>query len=123
VRGLRADFRADFSLGCELDCTEGVDGTDRGAQSGLGVVYDVGESVDFGVAGRRVDDPDDEGEDDTGCPGRSGGSRYGEREEESTEVREGCVIRSIVSRRDGRSCASSMGKSPNLLWRRFTLDC
>lgn len=66
VRGLRADFKADFSLGCELDCTEGVDGTDRGAQSGLGVEYDVGESVDCGVAGRRVDDPDEEGEDDTG---------------------------------------------------------
>jgi len=66
VRGLRADFRADFSLGCELDCTEGVDGTDREAHSGFGVEYDVGESVDCGVAGRRVDEPDEEGEDDTG---------------------------------------------------------
>lgn len=63
VRGLRADFSADFNFGCEFDCTEGVDGTDRGAQSGLGFVYEVEERVDCGVAGRRREEPDAEGED------------------------------------------------------------
>jgi hypothetical protein len=63
VRGLRADFRTDFNLGGGCECSEGVDGTDRGSQSGLGVEYDAGERVVCGVVGRRREDPDADGED------------------------------------------------------------
>ena len=64
MRGLKADFNADFSLGCGFDCSEGVEGTDRGPRSGLGVEYDAGEKVDWKVIGRRREDPDKEAGDD-----------------------------------------------------------
>jgi hypothetical protein len=64
VRGRKADFNTDFSLGCGFDCSEGVEGTDRGFRSGLGVEYDAGEKVDWEVIGRRRDNPDEEAGDD-----------------------------------------------------------